>query len=91
MIIMVRSMAASRQTRCLLGNELRALHFDPQAAEGDCITGYNLSIGDLKAHPHNDTLPPTKQHLQAFKYMSLWGPYIVKPLQGALELLYMRM
>ena len=46
-----------------------------------CHTGSSLSIGDLKAYPHNDTLPPTRPHLlivplpmgQAFKHMSLWG------------------
>jgi len=25
-------------------------------------TGQSLSIGDLKAHPHSDTLPPTRPH-----------------------------
>ena len=41
--------------------------------------GSSLSIGDLKAHPHSDTLHPTRPYLlivplpmgQAFKHMSL--------------------
>ena len=49
-----------------------------------CYTGHSLSIGDSKACPHSDTLPPTRPHLlivplpkgQAFKHMSLWGPYL---------------
>jgi hypothetical protein len=49
-----------------------------------CYTGHSLSIGDLKAHPHSDTLPPTRPHLpmgQAFKHLNLWGPYLFKPPQ----------
>jgi hypothetical protein len=42
-------------------------------------TRQSLSLGDLKAHPHSDTPPPTRPHLlvvplpvgQAFKPMSL--------------------
>ena len=43
-------------------------------SEGDCLlktarrlefhTGWSLGIGDLKAQPHSDTLPPTRPHLQ---------------------------
>jgi hypothetical protein len=52
--------------------ELRVLHLDLQAAEGDSLlntarglflTGQRLSIGDLKAHQHSDTLSLTKPHL----------------------------
>jgi hypothetical protein len=43
--------------------------------------GWSLSIGDLKAYPHSDILPPTWPHIlivplpmgQAFKDMNLWG------------------
>jgi len=42
--------------------ELRVLHLDLQATE-DCVSGHSLSIGDLKDHLHNDTLPPTRPHL----------------------------
>ena len=76
------------QADMVLQKELRVLCLDPQAAEGDCVhTGYILSIGDLKVHPHNDTLPPTKTHLlivplpmgQAFKHMSLWAMLFKRP------------
>lgn len=44
--------------------EPRGLHLDLQAAkETECHTGHGLSIADLKAHPHNETLPLTKPHL----------------------------
>ena len=29
----------------------------------ESLTGQSLSIGDLKAHPLNDTLHPTKSHI----------------------------
>jgi hypothetical protein len=46
-------------------------------------TGQSLNIRNLKAHPHSDTLPPTRPHLlimslpvgQAFKHISLFKPY----------------
>jgi hypothetical protein len=28
----------------------------------ETVTEQSLSIGDLKAHPHRDTLPPTRPH-----------------------------
>ena len=39
--------------------ELRVLHLDAQAARRRlCFhTGWSLDIGDLKTHPHSDTLP----------------------------------
>jgi hypothetical protein len=47
----------------------------------------NLTIWDLRAHPHSNTVPPTRSHLlivplpmgQAFTHMSLWGPFLFKP------------
>ena len=80
-------MAVSRQTWCWRSWEFYIL-IHRQQKETDCHTGCNLSIGDLKAHPHSDTLPP-RPHLvstsslrvplpmdQAFKHISLWGPLI---------------
>jgi hypothetical protein len=51
-----------------------------------CYTWYNLSIGDLKAHPHCNTLPPARTNLlevplpmgQAFKHVRIQGPYLFK-------------
>ena len=57
------------------------------AEEADSqATGSGLShwvwlehIKDLKAHLHNDTLPPTKPHLLTVPLsMSLWGPITLK-------------
>jgi hypothetical protein len=53
---------SSRQADVVL-EELRVLHFDLQVAEGNCMTRGSLSIYNLKAHPHSDTLPPTRPHL----------------------------
>ena len=79
---------------------LRVLHFDPKAARRRLFsagsqektilgTGQSLSIGDLKAHLHSDTLPPIRPRLlivppphgHAFKYMNLWGPNLFKASQ----------
>ena len=47
----------------VLRKELRVLHLDLQAAEGDCLPHKcSMSIGDLKARLHSDTLPPIKPH-----------------------------
>jgi|UPI0000F4B45E hypothetical protein len=35
----------------VLEKELRALHFDHQAAGKDCHTRHKFSISDLKVHP----------------------------------------
>ena len=43
--------------------KLRVLHLDLQAAEGDWVTRCSLSIGNLKARSHSDTLPSTRPHL----------------------------
>ena len=44
--------------------ELRVLRLNPQAmGSGLCHTRCSLSIRDLKACPHSDTLPPTRPHL----------------------------
>jgi hypothetical protein len=60
-----------------------------------------LEHRNLKAHPHSDTLPPTRPHLlptrpyflivsltmgQAFKHMVLWGPNLFKPLSVCLSI-----
>jgi hypothetical protein len=45
----------------VLEKELRVLHLDLKAAEGEA--GCSLSVEDLKAHPHNDTLLTTRLHL----------------------------
>jgi len=44
--------------------EHRALHLDPKAARKrlEFDTGWNLSIGDLKAHSYSATSPP-RPHL----------------------------
>ena len=71
--------------------ELRVLHLDLKTARWSIRfkTGRSLSIGALKARPHNDTLPSTRPHLlivpfpmgQAFKHMNLWRPHVFKPPQ----------
>ena len=51
-----------------------------------CHTGLSLSIGDLRARPHSDILPPVRSHLlvvllpmgQAFKHMTGWWPSLFK-------------
>jgi hypothetical protein len=78
-------MAAGRQADMVLEKELAVLSLDPQAA-GTCATrGHRLSIGDLKAHPHSDTLLPARPHLlptspdsatsyrPSIQTQSLWG------------------
>jgi hypothetical protein len=47
----------------VLEKELIILHLDLKAAGDMLYTGHSLSIGDLKAHFHSDTLPPTRPHL----------------------------
>jgi hypothetical protein len=58
---MVGSMAESRQTWCL--EEPTLSGSEGSQEEPVFYTGKSLSIGDLKAHPNNDTLLPTKSHL----------------------------
>jgi hypothetical protein len=56
----------SLQADMVLEKELRVLHLDPKAARRifDLFhTGQSFSIGDLKAYPNSDTLPPTRLHL----------------------------
>ena len=71
---------------------LRVLHLGPQAARRSLAslhTSENLSMGDHKALPNSDTLPPTRLYLpimpfpmeQAFKHMSVWVPNLFKPSQ----------
>jgi hypothetical protein len=45
--------------------EPKVLHLDLKAARRrlEFHTRQSLSIGDLKAHSHSNTLPPTKPHL----------------------------
>ena len=47
------------QAGMVLEEELRVLHLDPQV-EGNCVP--HFSIGDLKARPHSDILPPARLH-----------------------------
>jgi hypothetical protein len=44
--------------------EQRLLHLDPEASRERLSfhTGQSMSIGDLKAQPHSDTLPLTRPH-----------------------------
>lgn len=50
-----------------------------------CHTGSSLNIGHLKAPSHHDTeaMHPKSAtpYGQAFKHMSLWGPFLSKPPQ----------
>jgi hypothetical protein len=70
--------------------KLGVLHFYPQAAEETTHTRPSLSIWDLKACLHSDTLLPTRLYLmivplpmgQWLKHMSVWGPLLVKPPQA---------
>jgi hypothetical protein len=63
--------------------ELRVLQLNRRL---EFHTGWGLSIGDLKAHPSSDTLPPTRPHLpidpfpigQLLKHMNLWEPNLFK-------------
>lgn len=51
------------QADILLLKELWVLYFDLQAVGATvCHTGYRLSIGDLKIHPHSDTISLTNSH-----------------------------
>jgi hypothetical protein len=62
--------------------ELRVLHLVPKAARRRLNPHW--ALGQLKAHPYSDTLPPTRPHTpvgQAFKHKNLWGPYPFKPPQ----------
>jgi hypothetical protein len=71
------------QTDMVLQKELRVLHLDPWAA-GDCShSGCSWNIGNLKAHPHSNTLPPTTPYFLIVPFpmakhsnMRLWGPYL---------------
>ena len=57
--------------------ELRVLHL--AGSRKSIVTlGSILSIGNLKARPHSDTLPPTKPHLIVSLLMRLWGPVTFK-------------
>ena len=51
-------------------------------------TECSLSKGDLKAHPHSDTLPPTRPHLHLPVvpfFMNLWGPITFRSPQGVIR------
>jgi len=66
---------------------LRVLHLDWKAARRFFYTGQSLSIETSKTAPIVTHFLPTRPHLlivplpmgQAFKHMSLWGPYLLKP------------
>ena len=53
----------SMQAGMVLEKELRVLHLDLQAAGDSEPNWAYLSLRDLKAQPHNDTLPQTRPHL----------------------------
>ena len=81
-------MTICRQTWCWRSQDFCILFFR-QKKETAYHTTHSLSTGDLKTHPNSDTLPPTRPHLlivplpvgQAFKHMSLWAPFLLKPSQ----------
>ena len=48
----------------VLETELSVLHLNLKTAERDCLPYCcSLSIGNFKACPHSDILPPTRPHL----------------------------
>ena len=63
------------QADMVLEKELRALHLDLRAAEGDYDGRSSWSILDIKAHLHSDTLPPTRSHLLQQRH-NPYGPSI---------------
>ena len=75
------------QAAMVLEKELRVLHLEDNKRSTDTLDGI-LSIGNLKACPHSDTLPPTRLHLlQKATTLkgaivplpkSLWGPITLK-------------
>ena len=52
----------SVQAGRVLEMKLRVLHLNQKAARRrlEFHTGWSLSIGNLKAHPHSNTFPPTR-------------------------------
>ena len=58
-ILIAGHMAACRQMWCLLEKELRVVHLELKAARR--LPSRKLGEG-LQAHPHSDTLPPTRSH-----------------------------
>lgn len=52
----------SVQADRVLEKELRVPHLDPQAVEGH-FSAQCRNMGDLKANPYSDTLPPTSPYL----------------------------
>ena len=56
----------------VLETELSVLHLNLKTAERDCLPYCcSLSIGNLKADPHSDTLPSTRLHLLIVSF--LWA------------------
>ena len=60
-IIMTESMAVG--VLAVMVPELRVLHLAGNRKSTGSHTEGSLSKRDLKAHPHNDILPPTRSHL----------------------------
>ena len=60
--IMTGQKHGSVQADLVLEEEMRVLHLEPHAAEGDHYTRFSLSIQNLKVPLHSDTLPPTRSH-----------------------------
>ena len=86
-ISVTRSLAMCRQPWC--GRSFKKFYIlicRQNRREAVYHTGCNLSVGDIKACPHSDTLPPTRSYLlivslhmsQALKHMRLWGPNLFK-------------
>jgi hypothetical protein len=67
---------SSIQAHMLL-EELGVLHLHPKEARSR-LTSRQLGGGSLKAHPHSDTLPPTRPRLLI---VPLPGPFVFKPPQ----------
>ena len=82
----------SVQAGMVLQRQLGVLHPDLNAAEGDCLTraarrlecysGWSLNIGDLKAHPHSDTLPPPNSATPCGPSIQTQGPKLFNSLQS---------
>ena len=63
---------ASMQADTVL-KEPRVLHLNPRQHKINHVhTGWSLSTGDLKAHTHSDTLPPTNPYFQVSGLISTY-------------------
>lgn len=76
-ISMVRSMVVHRKKWCWRRSR-RVLHLDWQAAGRKSATGPKTPTPSNKATPPNPPQVVPLPNDKAFKYMSLWGPYLFK-------------